>query len=463
MSRGPQTSIVASPVLVGAVTALVAVIAVFLAYNANAGLPFVPTYDIDARVPDAAGLVDGNEVRVGGKRVGVIERIEAVKAPNGHAEANLSLSLETRIKPLRDDSKLTVRPRSPLGLKYLELVRGVSGKPIKPNGVLPLRQAQPIVELDQVVNAFDNASRGAVRGTIDELGNATAGRGADFNETLVRLPKLLGGATRVARNLADPRTNLAGLLGGLDLTLGELDPVAPQLGSLVSASSVTAGALASVSGRLADAIGQTPSTEIAGIRALRAARPVLTDAARLVHDIRPAAPLLRPATLRLHTALRTGTPVLRRATGLADRLNDTLGAVRDLSADPDTRDTLRRLLATLISAKPTLDFSAPGQLKCNYLGLWTRNVASTISEGDASGTWFRTVVVAGIDEAMAAAKPSATLHVNPYPNTAAPGQDGECEAGNETYLPGQQIGHVPGNQGRTTESTSPPPGTPKGP
>jgi hypothetical protein len=267
----------------------------------------------------------------------------------------------------------------------------------------------------------------------------------------------------VARNLANPDTNLAGLLSGFDLTLGELDPVASQLGSLTTASSVTVGALASVSGQLADAIAQSPSTETAGIRALRAARPVLTDAARLVHDIRPAAPLLRPATQRLHTALHAGTPVLRRATALADRLNGTLAAVRDLSADPDTRDSLRRLLATLMSAKPLLDYTAPAQIQCNTLGLWTRNVPSTISEGDASGTWFRTVAVLATDELLAADKPSSTLHVNPYPNEAAPGQDGECEAGHETYLPGQQIGHVPGNQGRGTELTSPPPGTPKGP
>ena len=32
-----------SPVLVGTVTVLITVVAVFIAYNANAGLPFVPT------------------------------------------------------------------------------------------------------------------------------------------------------------------------------------------------------------------------------------------------------------------------------------------------------------------------------------------------------------------------------------------------------------------------------------
>ena len=47
--------------LIGAVTVFVAVVLVFLAYNANSGLPFVPTYDLKVRVPNAAGLVKGHE------------------------------------------------------------------------------------------------------------------------------------------------------------------------------------------------------------------------------------------------------------------------------------------------------------------------------------------------------------------------------------------------------------------
>jgi hypothetical protein len=46
------------------------------------------------------------------------------------------------------------------------------------------------------------------------------------------------------------------------------------------------------------------------------------------------------------------------------------------------------------------------------------------------------------------------LHSNPYPNTAAPGQLKECEAGNEVYVPGRQvIGNDPAKQPATTEST----------
>ena len=49
------------------------------------------------------------------------------------------------------------------------------------------------------------------------------------------------------------------------------------------------------------------------------------------------------------------------------------------------------------------------------------------------------------------------LHTNPYPNTAAPGQEQECEAGNEGWVPNQaMIGNVPGNQTTNTRETSAP-------
>ena len=65
MSRGRRSSasIVANPVLVGAVTTLVIVVAVFLAYNANNGLPFVPTTQLKVQIANGANLVKGNEVR----------------------------------------------------------------------------------------------------------------------------------------------------------------------------------------------------------------------------------------------------------------------------------------------------------------------------------------------------------------------------------------------------------------
>ena len=71
MKRQRATAaLAASPTMVGAVTVLIAIVAVFLAYNANKGLPFVPTYRVSVEVPNSARLRESNEIRIGGTRVG---------------------------------------------------------------------------------------------------------------------------------------------------------------------------------------------------------------------------------------------------------------------------------------------------------------------------------------------------------------------------------------------------------
>ena len=65
-NRSGIQGVASSPILVGAVTVLIVIVAVFLAYNANNGLPFVSTYNLKARVPNANALVKGNEVKLSG-------------------------------------------------------------------------------------------------------------------------------------------------------------------------------------------------------------------------------------------------------------------------------------------------------------------------------------------------------------------------------------------------------------
>src|SRR5947208_2584641 len=115
MTRGRGTaSIVASPVLVGAVTTLVVIVSVFLAYNANQGLPFVPTYDVNVQLPSGANLVKSNEVRVGGFRVGLIDKIDpGVGVLNGKRRtiAVVHMKLDKTVLPLpRARHEEPVRP-----------------------------------------------------------------------------------------------------------------------------------------------------------------------------------------------------------------------------------------------------------------------------------------------------------------------------------------------------------------
>jgi ABC-type transporter Mla subunit MlaD len=72
-----------SPVLIGAVTVLVAIVAVFLAYNANSGLPFVPRYTLHVQVRDASELTGGSEVHMaGGTLVGHVDGIDPARTAN---------------------------------------------------------------------------------------------------------------------------------------------------------------------------------------------------------------------------------------------------------------------------------------------------------------------------------------------------------------------------------------------
>ena len=450
--RRQSTSLAGSPILIGTVTVLITVIAVFLAYNANSGLPFVPTYRIDVQVQNAASLVEGNEVRVGGKRVGTVDRIVA-KNGRPKAYATLTLKLDKTIEPLRDDSQVTVRPRSPLGLKYLELVPGHRGRKISDGGTLTLAHSRPTVELDEVIDAFDEQTRLAAKRAVDQGGPALAGRGAAFNEFVALSPELLRRFRNVARNLADPRTGLRSAIRGLTRTMEELAPVSHQLASLVEGGNRTFAALQSVSPELAASIAETPPTELEAIRTLTAARPVLREARLLVHDIRPGVEVLPTAAARVHAALQTGIPVLRRASRLSDRLRKALNEVYLLSSDPLARSTLRRLRVALDSLLPTLRYVAPLQTRCNYLGVYFRNIWSTVSEGDAAGNWLRTGPISSTTQARYRPDPAPDLHANPYPHT---GQNGICEAGNEPYKPGQVIGHAPGTRAGYTEDTPQP-------
>jgi len=68
-----------NPVLVGAVTILVTTVAVFLAYNANNGLPFVPTYRVSIEVPNVPGVTGGGSS--GGQSVNPNDLLDYLLSP----------------------------------------------------------------------------------------------------------------------------------------------------------------------------------------------------------------------------------------------------------------------------------------------------------------------------------------------------------------------------------------------
>jgi virulence factor Mce-like protein len=475
MRRG-SSSIAANPVLIGAATTLVVLVAVFLAYNANNGLPFVPTYSVKLDVPSAANLVEGNEVRIGGTRVGVVQKITPKRLRSGKVIAQLDMKLETTVKPLPRDSTFLVRSKSALGLKYVEISKGKSNDGWAEGAEIPLKHATPApVEFDEFLSTFDEKTRDAAQQQLNGLGTAFAGRGQDLHQAIQSLNPLLANLAPAMANLADDRTRLARFSEALGRTSAIVAPVAEQQAALFSNLDTTFSAFAAIARPyLQDTISGGPPALQTAIEELPKQRAFLANSEGFFRDLRPGVRALSGAASDLADAFTVGEPALRQSVALNQRLKPVFSSLEDFADDPLVKLGVDDLNQTARIANPLLAAIAPSQTVCNYWTLLFRNAASLLSEGDTNGTGQRFMIVAAPQGANNEGSPSSApanggggfqdnyLHANPYPNTAAPGQTPECEAGNETYaIAKQSIGNVAGNQGESTQQTTTSTDTPK--
>jgi virulence factor Mce-like protein len=465
MTRGRAGSLAASPTLVGAVTVLVVVVAVFLAYQANQGLPFVPTYKISAELPNASSMVPGNEVRIGGLRVGQITEIAAVSEDDGSVAAKVDMELNQDLDPLPEDSTVTVRARSALGLKYLELHRGDSDEGFEAGATIPVEQATPEpIEIDQVFNTFDEPTRAAIQANLTEFGNALAGRGQALNAAIGELRPLVERLEPVMRNLSAPDTGLGRLVSALSAAAAEAAPVAEIQGQLFVDLETTFGAFADVARPyIQQSIEKGAPTEDVAIATLPRIRPFIANTAVLFSELRPGFAAIRPPISRdIARATSTGVKALRLSPAFNNQLDPTAQALLDFNNNAGVTNGINSLDTFSSFLRPLLSFVAPAQAVCNYGSLLFRNLSTLGAFGDGLGTFQRVIVLGppvapnselGPSSAPASGGEAANfLHYNPYPNTAAPGQEFECEAGNESYIGSQVvIGNDPGNQGTNTD------------
>ena len=432
--RNPAAALAASPTMVGAVTTLIVIVAVFLAYNANKGLPFVPVYRVSVEVPNAARLGNNNEIRIGGTRVGIVESIEPVVNESAQQTAQtgsdgseteipeigarLNLKLDETAKPLPEDSVFRVRYRSTFGLKYLEIVRG-TGEPAPEghtfNGLndaadpefvscdLPTdpetfsdsipEQAedgcfQPQTEFDAIANTFDTKTRENARQNLLGFGNAFAGRGMSLNDAIEALNPLFENLRPVANVLADPSTQLRRFFAELGDTARIIAPVSDQQAQLFTNAAIAFTAISSDPAALQETISEGPETLRTAIDTLPRQRPFLAELAELSSRLRPGVDQLRLALPSLNSAVEVGTPVLNQTPDLNRDLRATLTELRRLIDQPETKLSFVRLDQTLDEAKPLLRWVVPAQTVCNYFNYWFTFLPSAFDR-DQVGYNFR--------------------------------------------------------------------------
>ena len=460
MSRRPAASIVASPVLVGAVTVLVAIVAVFLAYNANQGLPFVPTYDVSAELPGGANLVNGNEVYVGGRRIGLVEELKpAVDEETGDSIAVIDMKLDKSVEPLPRDTLVKIRPRSPLGLKYVELTLGTSAQTFAAGDTIPLENSSEPIELEDFFSTFDEETRNNQRTALEGFGTAFAGRGVSINQIIQNLVPFLTHAEPVFRTLSDPNVRLGELFVQLRRFSGQIAPVAETYARLFENMGTTFEALSRNPEALRQTIERSPDTLDSGIQSLPVQRPFLADAEILFRRLEPVAAELDRSAPILARALEVGTPVLQKAPTLYQNTEGVLQALNDVAENPNTLLALQNLDDAFTVAAPLFEYVAPYQTVCNYWNYYWTSLGEHVSEPVRGGTIQRVVLRADntsqdnrlsdstgekpvdLPKDQPAIQPTAppggpleTLHTHPYGPAIDAAGNADCQTGQRGYL-----------------------------
>jgi virulence factor Mce-like protein len=375
----------ANPVLVGAVTVLIAVIAVFLAYNANGGLPFVPTKELKVDIANGSNLVAGNDVREGGFRVGVVYDVKPIELPNGQTGAQLILHLDKAHSRVPVDSKATIMPQSVLGTKYVSLTLGSSSHTISDGGTMPLGQTTVPVQFDDVFKTFDPKTRGAIQTNLAGAGDTLTARGSDLNDTISSLPELFGHLQPVATYLSDPKSQLIPFFNNLDRFMETVSPVAAQNADLFTQMATTFAAIDKEPDNLKATIAKSPSTLAVSTQSLKVQQPFLSDLTTLGAALTPATASLNDALPQINPAIEAGTKTLAKTPSLNANLQQVMGALKNLAQSPGTNIALNGLVATVNTLNPMVRYLGPFQTVCDDWNYWWTYLAEHISEQTAFG------------------------------------------------------------------------------
>jgi ABC-type transporter Mla subunit MlaD len=320
-----------------AVVALAVLGSVVLGVGASGG---GSGYEVRALFDNVAAAVPGEDVKVAGAKVGVIQSMDVT--PRKKAAVVLKIE-DARFTPFRADAHCTVRPQSLIGEKFVECDPGSSASPAlrridrgdgQGQHLLPLAQTSSPVDLDLINNIMRLPYRERLAILLNEFGTGLAGRGADLNEVIHRANPALRQTDRVLKILASQNRVLAQLASDSDTVLQPLAREKNRVADFIVQANTTAQATAERRVALRASIRRLPGF-------LRQLRPLMADLGRfsdqatpVVHDLGTAAPdvsrlirqlgpfstAARPAIRSLGKATVKGRPALIRARPLVQDL-----------------------------------------------------------------------------------------------------------------------------------------------
>ncbi len=304
---------------------VVAIVAIVLV--ASGGDDSSDGYKVRAVFDNGGFMVNGEEVRVAGATVGVIESVgvsmpgDTVAYENGKGvdkpgKAIIVLDItDPGFQDFREDASCQIRPQSLIGEKFIDcrptLPRAPNTEPPPPletipdgepgegQYLLPLGNSGTSVDPDLIndIQSLPYAQR--FRLIFNELGAGLAGRGEDIEELVKRANPVLRDVDRVFGILSAQRKQLAQLAADSDAILGPLARERRAFAGFITNSGAAAEASSEKGPELEEALRKFP-VFLGEFRKTMVDLKTFSDAgAPLFEDFGTAAPALTDATKTL--------------------------------------------------------------------------------------------------------------------------------------------------------------------
>jgi virulence factor Mce-like protein len=240
-----KNGVIGNAVIIGAFAALSVGGMEFLALNMGQPSPFSSAYTLHAQFADADGVATSADVRVAGVDVGKVTGVGHDPAQPGVTQVTMTIT-DAQAVPVYSNGTVTVRPKTLLGEKYLDLTLGsAAGEAIPTGGFLPASQASKDVSSDEIFNSMDAATRANLQQVLAALNTATQQRSGDIRAILPNLQTAVSDLVPVAQVYSNDQSQVDSILLNLNTILQTTADENQQIASLLANGNVALSAIAS--------------------------------------------------------------------------------------------------------------------------------------------------------------------------------------------------------------------------
>jgi phospholipid/cholesterol/gamma-HCH transport system substrate-binding protein len=229
-------------------------------------ITFQKTTTYKAVFSDVAGLLSATDVRIAGVKVGEVKGIKVFQ----QKQAEVTFDVDKNIR-IPSSSRAEIKYLNLVGGRFLTLEEGPGSAILPKNGVIPITQTKPALDLNVLLNGFKPLFQALNPPDVNRLAfeiiETLQGEGGTLNDLLIRTASLTNTLADKDQLIGDVISNLNTVLATVDARDNELDQLIVQLQRLFAGLSIDR-----------QAIGDS----LSGIDVLTG------DLSGLLQDIRPA-------------------------------------------------------------------------------------------------------------------------------------------------------------------------------